>query len=109
MSKATQQALAFISEAQKYNFKIVVKSDSVIMIEKRFLPEDKEAFTECDMFGESVLFLAPLKGGSVWGTDGGSVGGYSALKNGHYMLNESGEGKRFITALRKELDARNNN
>lgn len=103
LTKATQQAQEFLTACQKYGFTPVVKNPSVISITKAFQPNDKEAFTTCDMDSYGILALAPLKGGSVWGTDGGSVGGHSALIHGQYTLNKSGEGKRFMSALQKLL------
>jgi hypothetical protein len=54
------------------------------------------------MFAEGVLSISGLKGGSVWGTDGGSVGGAVALQTGRFQLNKSGNnGKRFMVELSK--------
>jgi hypothetical protein len=52
-----------------------------------------------------ILDMAPLKGGSVWGTDGGSIGGHVGMKNGQYVLNKSGTGKRFTAAVQKLIGA----
>lgn len=99
---AQEQATKFIASCKEHGFDFIIASDSVIRITKEFTPGDKEAFTTCDMFAGSVLALAPLKGGSIWGTDGGSIGGMSALNSGKFVMNKSGEsGKRFIAALRK--------
>ncbi len=70
-------------------------------VEKSFTPGDVQAFVTCDMDAPFLLALAPLRGGSVWGTDGGSVGGYSAVKHGQYVLNKAGQGARFVAALAK--------
>jgi hypothetical protein len=102
MNKSLEQAKIFLSECKKHGFSVEV-FNNVIKIKKRFSPGDKKAYTYCDMFGESVLSLAPLKGGSVWGTDGASVGGYVALTRGEYILNKSGSGSKFISALKKLL------
>lgn len=99
-SLAQSQALAFDAMCKAHGF-LYSLSDTRVRIEKAFTPGDMDAFTACDMFAGDVLALVPLKGGSVWGTDGGSVGGYSALKSGQFVMNKSGEGgKRFINALR---------
>jgi hypothetical protein len=102
MSQAKQQALEFIQEAQKHGFSIEA-TNSVVRISKSFAPGDTEAFTYCDMFAYSVLSKAPLKGGSIWGTDGASVGGAIGLRDGHFILNKSGSGSRFMNALKKEI------
>jgi hypothetical protein len=76
------QVKTIIETAAKYKFNIVATSDTII----------------------SVLDLAPLKGGSVWGTDGGSIGGAVALQNGQFVMNKSGSGGvRFMRELRKQL------
>ena len=83
-------------------------SGDIVTIVKRFTPGDREAYVECDMFAYDILSIAPLKGGSVWGTDGGSIGGYTGLSGGYYKLNKSGSGgKRFIAELAKLKLARN--
>lgn len=101
LTKAQEQALNFINKAKESGFTVVVKSDSCVAITKDFTPGDSDAFVECDMFYDSVLSCAPLKGGSVFGTDGGSVGGYVGLKNGRFVMNKTGSGVNFIKALRK--------
>lgn len=101
MSKAKQQAIQFVHECERYGFSWTVASDSVVRITKQFMAGNLEQFTYCDMFAGNVLSLAPLKGGSVWGTDGGSVGGSVALKSGNFAMNKSGNGVNFMKALRK--------
>ncbi len=76
-------------------------SFQVVTVQKNFTPDDKAAYTECDSEAYELLALVPLKGGSIWGTDGGSVGGYVGLTNGYYRLNKSGSGTRFINLLAK--------
>jgi hypothetical protein len=100
-TKAYGQALAFVNSCKEHGFSFEIANAHVLRITKRFVPGDKSAFTYCDMFAYDVLAHAPLKGGSVWGTDGGSVGGMSGLNNGQYILNKSGEGARFMKSLAK--------
>ena len=70
------------------------------MVSKSFPVGDSDAFVECDMNGPYLLDLVPAtRAGSVWGTDGGSVGGYSAVKNGSYCLKKSGCSKRILKLL----------
>lgn len=98
----SEQAIKFHQEAAKCGFHWEIVSDSVIRIRKRFSSGDKVAFCQADSEAYDVLSHAPLKGGSIWGTDGGSIGGHVGLTNGEYVLNKSGEsGKRFVAALRK--------
>jgi hypothetical protein len=77
-------------------------SGDIVTIRKSFTPGDREAYVECDMSAYDILSIAPLKGGSVWGTDGGSIGGMVGLNGGYYTLNKSGKGgKTFIAELAK--------
>jgi hypothetical protein len=101
MSKYTEAVLKFVAECQKYGFDWEVRSDSVLTISQRFAPGDDQAFTKCDMMAGFVLALAPLKGGSVWGTDGGSIGGHVGLMRGEFRMNKSGSGTYFMRELRK--------
>lgn len=98
--KTQDQVDAFIEACQKHGFSFEV-GRSIVRIKRDFEPGDIEAFIECDMFAGSVLSLAPLRGGSIWGTDGNSVGGHVAIKRGQFVMNKSGEGSRFLKALAK--------
>lgn len=104
MSKAIenqQKVRAFVDACKQHGFQWQVVSDSLVRISKRFPAGDKNEFSNADMVAGGILALAPLKGGSVWGTDGGSVGGMSGLNKGEYVLNKSGEsGKRFLQLLK---------
>lgn len=96
------QVLEFIAACQSAGFSIHAIGDSVVRITKSFTPGDASEFAACDSAAPSLLSMVPLKGGSIWGTDGGSVGGHSGLTRGRYELAKSGQtGKRFVQALRK--------
>ena len=99
-----QQVKAFIQECEKQGFSIVGVSN-VITIQKTFSPGDNDTFIQCDMFACSTLGLVPVRKGSssMWGTDGGSIGGAMALQNGRFQMNVSGVQKRFANELRKAL------
>lgn len=97
---AAEQAREFAEACRADGWSFHVKA-MVVTIEKHFAPHDASAYTDCDIMAGGILSLAPLKGGSVWGTDGGSVGGYAGLSGGYYRLNKSGNGKRFLAALEK--------
>lgn len=104
---ARTAAKSFLASAQQYGFAVVIKSDSIVAVTKRFAPGDLGAFAECDCYGPLLLAMVPLKGGSVWGTDGASVGGVAAVNAGCYTLNKSGQsGKRFVSALRAAMEVR---
>lgn len=78
-------------------------SQGFIKVAKRFTPGSNEGFTNAE--GEcSILYSIP-KGepGSVWGTDGGSIGGMVGMQNGQMVLNRSGCSKRFLAKVEKLL------
>jgi hypothetical protein len=94
------QARQFVAAVSAEGWRFSVNG-SIVTIWKHFAAGDMNAFCDCDMTAYGLLSLAPLKGGSVWGTDGGSVGGMTAVNNGCYRLNKSGTAKRFIAELLK--------
>jgi hypothetical protein len=102
-SKNDEQAEKFLSLASRYGFVVDASHTNVLRISKSFRPGDSDAFTGADMLGPAVLDEAPLRGGSVWGTDGGSIGGMVGMQNGRYVLNKSGDGANFMKALRKTI------
>lgn len=98
VSRAVAAADQFKAACRNYGWEWTVQG-SVITITKRFEPNNREQYSHCDSEAYVILSYAPLRGGSVWGTDGGSVGGAVALTNGVYMLKKSGTGKLFLAAL----------
>lgn len=97
-------AAKFAAKAEEYGFGWSVQGSSfqgVVKVWKKFPIGSSSGFADAEM-GASILFdYVPLKGGSVWGTDGGSIGGMVAIQNGIFKLNKSGSGKLFIAALSK--------
>lgn len=95
-------AYKFVSLADQYGFNISIRN-TIVSITKHINGNDE--FRDADMSYYSVLDYAPaLKNqSSVWGTDGGSIGGLSAIKSGLFKMNKSGIKKGFLTALRKEM------
>lgn len=72
---------------------------------KRFTPGDKDAYTAAET-DVGIIYSTPSAGaGSVWGTDGGSVGGHVGLMGGYMRLNKSNVAKRFIAKLAKLMEA----
>jgi hypothetical protein len=43
--------------------------------------------------------MVKARGGSMWGTDGSGVGGYSAMLHGCFTMNISGVSPAFIAAI----------
>lgn len=103
MSKSNEQAEKFLSLASREGFVVDASHPSVLRISKRFAPGDSRTFADADMTAYGILNEAPLRGGSVWGTDGGSVGGMVGLKSGKYVLNKSGTGASFMKALKNTI------
>jgi len=105
ITQSSELATKFLSEVTKYGWIVERCSDQIVTISKTFAPGDLKAFAICDSEAFSLLTLVPLKGGSVWGTDGGSIGGYVAVQNGKYVLNKSGtNGVRFVKTLIKLME-----
>ena len=98
MSKTQTEVAAFVTACTNHGFDYEV-SNGIVRVSKRFAPGDLKAFAECDAVASCILDLVPLRGGSVWGTDGGSVGGHAAVKSGFFRMNKSGSGARFLAAL----------
>ncbi len=103
-SLSATHAARFLDIATKAGFRVVLKDTvGVVAITKDFAPGDKAAFIDCDATASHVLDELPARGGSRWGTDGGSVGGHYAITHGMYCLNQSGVALRFTKALGKLL------
>ena len=91
-----------IKEAcEKYGWKYEVRGE-VLTIHKYFTPGDLDGFRDADMEYYSIIDLLPRsRAGSDWGTEGGGIGGYSAHKNGHFIMNRSGGNLNVLKALAK--------
>jgi len=97
-----QLAADFAAKCRQYGWKWTIKGDTCVEVSTTFAPGDNDAYVLADSISYDLLALVPLKGGSIWGTDGGSVGGYVGLRGGYYRLNKSGTGgKRFLAELKK--------
>ena len=96
------QAKRFADKCIELGWRIERVTDGVITIVKHFRAGDNSGLVECDMEYYDILSIAPHRGGSVWGTDCGGIGAISALQNGVFRMNKSGDGaKRFSAELRK--------
>lgn len=81
----------------------IVSNNTIVSIKKKFSTGDSYAFADCDSIAHAILSQVPTTKScsSIWGTDGGSVGGYIAMTSGNYVLNISGVKKNFIKELVK--------
>ncbi|MGW8177547.1 MAG: hypothetical protein ACWGQW_01960 [bacterium] len=100
LSKSAATALKIKETATRLGWKVMVRG-SVLTIVKYFPAGNNDKLVECDMEYYDILGLLPGSGGSVWGTDCGGIGAYSALKSGVFRMNKSGGQKRVLQALAK--------
>lgn len=102
-SKSSVAAASFLAAAKAAGFSVTIPQfpSGVVSVEKSFTPGDMDAFATCDMRAPGVLAKLGAKGGSQWGTDGGSVGGHSAIIHGRFKMNQSGVPLRLAAALAK--------
>jgi hypothetical protein len=95
------QVQTFIAACNEAGFTYSTKP-GLVSVRRSFTPGDAATYCTCDNMGPRLLSLVPIvAAGSVWGTDGATVGGAVALRDGHYRLTVSGASKRFTTALAK--------
>lgn len=93
---------AFVDACKEHGFTWEIVSPTILRVSGKCGVNNLDRFQNLDMHAANILRMVPLKGGSMWGTDGGSVGGASALRTGYYTLSRSGQGaKRFLAALAK--------
>lgn len=77
---------------------------SILTVTKTFTPGSKSEYSAAESDVGSIIYSLPsTSAGSVWGTDGGSVGGHVGLTGGYMKLNKSGGSKRVLAALSKLL------
>lgn len=96
---ALESAQAIKSKADELGFSLAVRG-SILTVSKRIIPGDNASFADADMSVYSVLELLPRTSpGSDWGTDGGSIGGMTAIQTGRFAMNRSGGSVRILKAL----------
>lgn len=94
-----EQANKLKQTAAELGFTVEV-SAGILRVSKRIIPGDPASFADADMSVYSVLELLPRTSpGSDWGTDGGSIGGMSAMNTGRFLMNRSGGSARVLKAL----------
>ena len=102
MSVAKKKAVKLLETAKKLGWDVNASHTGILRITKFFTAGSMEEFVECDMEYYEVLSLLPsTEPGSVWGTDGGGIGGISALNSGVFQMNKSGGSKRVLSAISK--------
>jgi hypothetical protein len=101
---AAQLAAKFVAECRQDGWKISLRGDDrIVTITKHFEANNREQFVKLDGDYYHLLCLVPCSGGSMWGTDGSGIGGYSAMLHGVFTMNVSGVKTQFAAALAKIL------
>ncbi len=96
--KAAVAAAKFADACKAAGWRWSVRGN-VVSVAKHFSPGDNAAYVAADGEYYGLLSLVSARGGSMWGSDGSGVGGYSALLHGHFVENVSGVSKGFAAAL----------
>lgn len=99
MKTSTKTAAANFAAAARDAGWTVSSRDNVVTITKHFTPNSRDEFVKLDGEYYGILSLVKARGGSMWGTDGSGVGGYSAMLHGCFTMNISGVSPAFIDAL----------
>ena len=99
MKTSTKTAAAkFVAACREAGWFITTRNN-VVTITKHFTPGSRDEFVKLDGEYYGILSLVKARGGSMWGTDGSGVGGYSAMLHGCFTMNVSGVSESFIAAL----------
>ena len=87
--------------AKDYNCHLEVRGE-ILTVTKRFTPGSNSEYAAAESDVSSIIYTLPsTSAGSVWGTDGQSIGGMVGLNGGYMKLNRSGGSKRVLNALKK--------
>jgi hypothetical protein len=97
--KPAEIAADFVAHCRK-NEIMIERCENILTLTKRIPIGDSLAFADAET-DCSIIYDLPGGCGSVWGTDGGSIGGMSALQTGRFRLNRSGVQKRLLKAIRE--------
>lgn len=101
LSKTQLIAKEFVQKCQEFGFTFKV-SGSVIKLFKTIPAQSPSDFSQSESQASTLLALIPqTKAGSVWGTDGGSLGGHAAMETGDFRMNMSGCSSRVLNAIDK--------
>ena len=85
----------------KKNGITIERTSPVLSLFKKFTPGNCAEYADAES-DVSILYSVPCtSGGSIWGTDGGSIGGAIGMKDGYMRLNRSGVSKKFLKELAK--------
>ena len=93
-------ATEFKAFCQKYNLSYEIRMGDIVSVTMTFKPGCNNSYTDAESIVNSAISKVPASGGSVWGTDGLSMGGAIGLQNGYMRLNVSGAKKLFIKGIK---------
>lgn len=102
-TKTMTAAREFVTAALNAGWRISSR-ENVVTITKGFTAGSREEFVQLDGEYYGILSLVKARGGSMWGTDGSGVGGYSAVLHGVFTMNVSGVSDKMIDAIYKAWD-----
>jgi len=101
MANATETATEIAEACKRLGWSYEVRG-SILTIRKRIVSGDNDSFAQADGEYYDILGRLPsTRSGSVWGTDGGGIGGMTAMNTGMFTMNKSGGAKRVLNALWK--------
>jgi hypothetical protein len=95
----SELAVHFVAHCKKNDITIE-RCENNLTLTKRIPIGDGLAFADAES-DCSIIYDLPGGCGSVWGTDGASIGGMSALNTGRFRLNRSGVQRRVLKAIRE--------
>lgn len=89
-SKAADVAEKFLAACKAEGFSASASASGIVQVTRKFSAGSRDEFVFCGMTAPGLLMMLGAKCGSMWGTDGGGIGGMSALHSGRFKLNISG-------------------
>lgn len=100
-SKNKIAAQEFVDKCKELGWTFKAKS-SVISIYKTIPINSNSEFSKAENESGSLLDIVKMtKNGSVWGTDGASIGGHYAMTSGNFSMNKSGCSAHILNAINK--------
>jgi hypothetical protein len=109
-TKVQEGVAEFAALVAETGFTVTIRkaggSEYLVTVQTTFTPDDVAAYCTAESDAAQLLAYAPmLYPGSVWGTDGATVGGHAGLTGGYMRLNKSGVGARWAKAAAKAVGA----
>jgi hypothetical protein len=95
-------AARFVQSCRNNQVSIEIKATGILTLSKRITAGDGNSFSDAET-DCSIIYDLPGGCGSVWGTDGGSIGGMVAMQTGQFKLNRSGVQKRILKAIQQAM------